>query len=47
LDSNPLSIGFAGLELANPTILASGILGYSSESLSRVAKGGAGAVVTK
>jgi dihydroorotate dehydrogenase (NAD+) catalytic subunit len=35
------------LELANPTILASGILGYSTESLNRVAKGGAGAVVTK
>jgi len=47
LESNPLSISFAGLELANPTILASGILGYSTESLSRVAKGGAGAVVTK
>ena len=47
MESNPLSISFAGLELANPTILASGILGYSSESLSRVAKGGAGAVVTK
>jgi dihydroorotate dehydrogenase (NAD+) catalytic subunit len=47
LESNPLSISFAGLTLANPTILASGILGYSSESLDRVAKGGAGAVVTK
>ncbi len=47
MDSNPLSIGFAGLELANPTILASGILGYSAESLGRVIKGGAGAVVTK
>jgi dihydroorotate dehydrogenase (NAD+) catalytic subunit len=47
LETNPLSISFAGLSLANPTILASGILGYSSESLSRVAKGGAGAVVTK
>jgi dihydroorotate dehydrogenase (NAD+) catalytic subunit len=35
------------MTLANPTILASGILGYSFESLSRVAKGGAGAVVTK
>jgi dihydroorotate dehydrogenase (NAD+) catalytic subunit len=35
------------LELKNPTILASGILGYSAESLNRVAKGGAGAVVTK
>jgi len=47
LERNPLSISFAGLELANPTILASGILGYSTESLNRVAKGGAGAVVTK
>lgn len=47
MESNPLSISFAGLELANPTILASGILGYSAESLNRVAKSGAGAVVTK
>jgi dihydroorotate dehydrogenase (NAD+) catalytic subunit len=47
LETNPLSISFAGLTLANPTILASGILGYSAESLVRVAKGGAGAVVTK
>jgi dihydroorotate dehydrogenase (NAD+) catalytic subunit len=47
LESNPLSVGFAGLQLANPAILASGILGYSTESLNRVAKGGAGAVVTK
>jgi dihydroorotate dehydrogenase (NAD+) catalytic subunit len=47
LDSSPLSISFAGLNLENPTILASGILGYTPESLNRVAKGGAGAVVTK
>jgi dihydroorotate dehydrogenase (NAD+) catalytic subunit len=47
LESNPLSISFAGLTLKNPTVLASGILGYSTESLTRVAKGGAGAVVTK
>jgi len=47
LKSNPLSISLVGLELANPTILASGILGYSAESLNRVIKGGAGAVVTK
>ena len=47
MENNPLSISLAGLELANPTILASGILGYSAESLNRVAKGGAGAVVTK
>ena len=47
MESNPLSTRLAGLELKNPTILASGILGYSAESLNRVAKGGAGAVVTK
>jgi len=47
LESNPLSIRLAGLELENPTILASGILGFTAESLHRVAKGGAGAVVTK
>ncbi len=47
MNSNPLSISLAGLEIVNPTILASGILGYSSESLNRVVKGGAGAVVTK
>ncbi len=47
MGSNPLSISFAGLQLQNPTILASGILGYSTESLKRVAKAGAGAVVTK
>lgn len=35
------------MELQNPTILASGVLGFSAESLGRVAKGGAGAVVTK
>jgi len=47
LERNPLGISFAGLHLANPTILASGIFGYSSESLKRVVNGGAGAVITK
>jgi dihydroorotate dehydrogenase (NAD+) catalytic subunit len=47
LNSNPLHTSLAGLEIVNPTLLASGILGYSSESLNRVVKGGAGAVVTK
>ena len=37
----------ADLKLNNPTMLASGILGYSTDSLNRVVKGGAGAVVTK
>ena len=47
MDNNLLSISFAGLQLQNPTVLASGVLGYSAESLSRVVKAGAGAVVTK
>ncbi len=37
----------AGLRLSNPTILASGILGYSAETLESIAESGAGAVVTK
>jgi dihydroorotate dehydrogenase (NAD+) catalytic subunit len=47
LKSNPLSVDLAGLGLANPTILASGILGYSAETLESIVKGGAGAVITK
>jgi dihydroorotate dehydrogenase (NAD+) catalytic subunit len=47
LNSNPLKTSLAGLELENPTALASGILGYSPESLQRIAESGAGAVVTK
>ena len=47
MNSNPLSVRVAGLELRNPTVLASGILGYTAESLQRVVEGGAGAVVTK
>jgi dihydroorotate dehydrogenase (NAD+) catalytic subunit len=47
LNTNPLSVRVAGLELKNPTILASGILGYTAASLQRVVEGGAGAVVTK
>jgi dihydroorotate dehydrogenase (NAD+) catalytic subunit len=47
LENKPLSISFAGLKLANPTILASGIMGYSAESMNRIVKAGAGAVITK
>jgi dihydroorotate dehydrogenase (NAD+) catalytic subunit len=47
LSNNLLTATIAGLELSIPTALASGILGYSAESLHLVAKGGAGAVVTK
>jgi len=47
LESNALSISFAGLQLQNPTMLASGVMGYTAESFERIAKSGAGAVVTK
>jgi dihydroorotate dehydrogenase (NAD+) catalytic subunit len=47
LKESGLKINLAGLELANPTVLASGILGYSGETLENVVKGGAGALVTK
>ena len=47
MDSTLLSTNFAGLQLANPTILASGIMGYSAESMNRIVEAGAGAVVTK
>jgi len=42
-----ISIEIFGMKLESPTILASGILGMSAQSLIRVARSGAGAVVTK
>ena len=45
--SNPLETEVAGLRLRNPTMLASGILGTTSDILRRAAQSGAGAVVTK
>ena len=42
-----LATELAGLKLANPTMLASGILGYTGLSLKTVIDAGAGAVVTK
>ncbi|MEJ2281791.1 MAG: dihydroorotate dehydrogenase [Candidatus Bathyarchaeota archaeon] len=42
-----ITIDLCGLKLANPTILASGILGYTGLSLRRVIEAGAGAVITK
>ncbi|UCF08671.1 MAG: dihydroorotate dehydrogenase [Thermoplasmata archaeon] len=42
-----LSTTISGLRMKNPTMLASGILGESGESLFRIAGKGAGAVVTK
>ena len=47
MSSKSLNVRVAGLELRNPTALASGILGYSAESLQSIAEAGAGAVVTK
>ncbi len=47
MNNNLLNINIAGLKLCNPTALASGILGYSAESMQAVAESGAGAVVTK
>jgi len=42
-----LQIEVAGLKLPNPTMLASGILGLTSDTLKEVAQAGAGAIVTK
>jgi len=42
-----LATEITGLKLANPTMLASGILGYTGLSLKSIIEAGAGAVVTK
>lgn len=42
-----LTVEIAGLKLANPTMLAAGILGVTGLTLKRVAEAEAGAVVTK
>jgi dihydroorotate dehydrogenase (NAD+) catalytic subunit len=47
LGNEGLRVYLAGLSLKNPTMLASGILGYSAETLKSIVDGGAGAVVTK
>ncbi len=47
LKNDSLVLSVCGLNLSSPTALASGILGYSAESLQFVANSGAGAVVTK
>ena len=47
MKANRLSVDLDGLKLANPTMLASGILGLSAETLGNIVSGGAGAVVTK
>ena len=45
--SEKLAVTITGLNLPNPTMLAAGVLGSSGASLVRVAKAGAGAVITK
>lgn len=45
--SGRLATELCGLQLANPTMLASGILGYTGLSMKSVVEAGAGAVVTK
>jgi len=45
--SRRLATEIAGLKLANPTMLAAGILGLTGSSLRSVVEAGAGAVVTK
>ena len=47
MKNDELKILLAGLQLKNPTVLASGILGYTPKSLQRVAESGAGGLVTK
>jgi len=42
-----LSTSLCGIKLRNPTVLASGILGVTKESIQRIAKSGAGAVTLK
>ena len=42
-----LSVEICGVRLPNPTVLASGILGLSSEVFERLARSGLGAVTTK
>jgi dihydroorotate dehydrogenase (NAD+) catalytic subunit len=47
LNNKPLTVNLVGLKLANPTMLASGILGYSAETFESIVEGGAAAIVTK
>ena len=45
--SRRLATEIAGLKLANPTMLAAGVLGLTGSALRKVVEAGAGAVVTK
>lgn len=42
-----ISVTISNIKFKNPTMLASGVLGETGASLQKVAKGGAGAIVTK
>ncbi len=42
-----LSADLCGIKLRNPTVLASGLMGFNGETLLRIARSGAGAVTTK
>ena len=42
-----LGVDLAGLHFGNPTMLASGILGYSAQTFENIVKSGAGGIVTK
>src|SRR3989338_2656077 len=42
-----LNVNLCGVKLRNPTVLASGILGVTKESVDRIGKSGAGAVTLK
>ena len=47
LSGSLLVVNVAGLQFRNPAALASGILGYTADSLLSIVESGAGAVVTK
>lgn len=47
MSQDRLSVSLADLKLANPTMLASGILGYCTETFESISEGGAGGIVTK
>ncbi|MEM1539828.1 MAG: dihydroorotate dehydrogenase [Candidatus Bathyarchaeia archaeon] len=47
MENGDLKVNLAGLCLKNPTMLASGILGYSAQTFKSIVEGGAAAVVTK
>jgi len=46
-ERNPLEVELAGLKMANPVILASGVMGTTPGGLARVTREGAGGVATK